>query len=104
MERSTFFVVVLAVPVALFLGLMLVRLKRGQFYRASDLVRSELNQMHRHTVWTALLCVAMLVVAGLVPSSRIYIGASALIMLLGILPLRTLFIELGVRYNRNGKP
>lgn len=104
MERSTLFVILLAMPLALFWALMLLRLKRGQIYRADDLVRCELNRMHRHTIWTALLCASMLVVAAFLPSTRLYLGLSALIMLLGVLPLRTLFVELGVRYNRNGKP
>ena len=104
MERCISFVILLGVPVALFWGHMLLRLKRGQIYRADKLVRSELNQMHRHTIRAALLCVSMLVVAAFLPSARLYLGLSALIMLLGILPLRTLFIELGVRFNRNGKP
>jgi len=104
MERSLLLAILLSFPLAIFLLLMLHRLRRGQLYRADNLVRAELNQMHRHTIWTVLLCISMLVVAAIVPSTRLYLGLSSLIMLLGILPLRTIFIEMGVRYNRNGKP
>lgn len=104
MDRLLFFVLLLVFSVASFCILILFRLWRGQIYRADDLVRTELNQMHRHTLWTALRCVFMLVAAAFVPSTRLYLGGSALVMLLGILPLRTIFIEMGVRYNRNGKP
>ena len=104
MERSLLLVILIVFPLALFWILLLVRLCRGQIYRADNLVRTELNRMHRHTGWTVLLCVLMLIVAAFVPTTRLYLGLPALIMLFGILPLRTIFIEMGVRYNRNGKP
>ena len=95
----------LAAPgVALFWMFILLRLWRGQIYRADVLVRAELNQMHRHTLWTAVMCAAMLVVTAFVPVARLYVIAPSLIMLFGILPLRTVFVEMGLRYNRNGKP
>lgn len=104
METSLLIALVLLLPVVAFGIRIRKQLKRGQIYRADRLVRSELNRMHRHTLWTVLLCVAMLVIAGFVPSTRVAFGISALIMLFGILPLRTIFIEKGIRFNRNGKP
>ena len=104
MERSLLLVILIAFPLAVFWILILMRLRRGQIYRADTLIRTELNKMHRHTGWTVLQCVLMLVVAAFVPTTRLYFGLPALIMLFGILSLRTIFVEMGVRYNRNGKP
>mgnify|MGYP003382392780 CR=1 FL=1 len=106
MERSLLIAIVLVLPLSAFLVRILLRLQRGQIYRADNLVRAELNQMHRHTVWTVLMCTSMLVGAAFIPIARLrlclYLTAFA--MLLIILPLRTIFIEMGVRYNQNGKP
>ena len=104
MDRLLFFALLIVPPCAVFSGLTLLRLWRGQIYRADDLDRVELNRMHRHTVWNALLCAVMLAVAVAFPSVRLYLGFSALVMLLFVLPLRTVFIEMGIRYNRKGKP
>jgi len=87
-----------------FLIYALLCLQQGRIYRTGDLDRPSLNQMHRHTLWTALLCFGMLAITASMPWFRIYLGIPSLVMLLGILPLRTVFIEMGFRYNRNGKP
>ena len=104
LDQTTLFIILLVLPAALFWCVILLRLRRGQIYRANELKRAELNRMHRHTLWNAAGCLAMLVVCAFVPSARMYLGLAALVMLLGILPLRTVFIEMGVRYSRNGKP
>ena len=72
--------------------------------RADHLERTELNQMHRHTLYAVVLCVGMLVAAVVFPSIRLAFGMSSLVMLLLVLPLRTVSVEMGIRYNRNGKP
>ena len=46
----------------------------------------------------------MLLVAALVPGVRLCFGISAFVMLLFVMPFRTVFIEMGTRYNRNGRP
>lgn len=104
MERSLLIATVLALPLAAFGVHVLLQLRRGQIYRADNLVRAELNQMHLHTVWSVLMCALMLVGAVFIPSTRLWLGLSASLMLFVILPLRTIFIEMGIRYNRNGIP
>ena len=78
--------------------------QRKRIYRAKTLDRGELNRMHRHTAFTALLCLAMIVVGWWFPDVRFAFVLSAAMMLIFVLPLRTLMIENGVRYRHSGTP
>lgn len=73
---------------------------RKRIYRVKTLNRKELNRMHRYTAFSVLLCLAMLFAGVWIPGARMPLVASAAFMLLLILPLRTVMIEMGVRYRR----
>lgn len=72
-------------------------LNRSRLYRATDLKRAELNRMHRHTLITVAMCMAFIAVGLVIPAVSAPFIWTALVMLVIVLPLRTVMIELGVR-------
>lgn len=78
--------------------------QRKRIYRVTTLNRGELNRMHRHTAFTALFCLAMLVAGWWFPDFRLPLVFTAAMMLVLVLPVRTLMIEKGIRYRHSRTP